>query len=675
MENNQIYEEIIQKALTPVTVIDSFPLGRVTLNLMSNHAIMYQLDKEDIDWFYTKARVKDGRSIDSRTADIISYEITKTESTYCLWITYGENDLLLKQNFTVSEDDPYFKTKILLEDQRKETETNYLVPLDFIYPKSTCKELFLSLNQKMLFVPYDNDMWVNYESTYLKSDLVSYDVSCIFNEDTNQGLLIGALDFDVWKNAVACSGYDARVFQAICGYTSAATHDSMEHGVIAQKEVASSNFICGYFENIMDALEFYGQLSSNPNRLRWNHGTVFGWNSYSALTMYTTLDHFDTTSRFFQEELPNFCNEDSVAYINLDAVFGLDPIRLRNSIEEIHARGQKAGTYLAPLAHIPLLDELPLYSDPSMKRKDIILKMPDGENYHPIDGKYPIDITIPEAEMDLRLQLRKIVAAGFDYLKIDFLSHGAVEGIRHNKNLKTGRQALLYFYNILLEELDPEKIDREIFISSSIAPLYPCGFAHARRCSCDAFGHHEDVRYVLNALTFSYWASGNLYEFNDPDHTVLFRSLVDGRAISCENEAKSRYIASTISGTVMLLSDNYGPGENAEEIKACRERTQKLANSKEVNAVAAKHKAFRPIHLKDRCNVFYLLDKEENYLAVFNYTDQKEAVKVKAEAIKAPAYGKLINLYDISEISEYQKEICVELEAYSAELFQIKSIG
>ena len=49
-----------------------------------------------------------------------------------------------------------------------------------------------------------------------------------------------------------------------------------------------------------------------------------------------------------------------------------------------------------PLSHLPVLNEVPLLGTPSMKRKDILLKTPDGLDYPPIDGKYPIDITIPE---------------------------------------------------------------------------------------------------------------------------------------------------------------------------------------------------------------------------------------------------------------------------------------
>ena len=65
--------------------------------------------------------------------------------------------------------------------------------------------------------------------------------------------------------------------------------------------------------------------------------------------------------------------------------------------------------------------------------------------------------------------------------------------------------ALNYAYSVLSEKID--RAGREIFVSLSIAPLFPTFLGHSRRCCCDAFGHHEDVRYVLNALNFAWWTN------------------------------------------------------------------------------------------------------------------------------------------------------------------------
>lgn len=43
-------------------------------------------------------------------------------------------------------------------------------------------------------------------------------------------------------------------------------------------------------------------------------------------------------------------------------------------------------------------------------------------------------------------------------------------------------------YQFIDELLKPEKTGKPFFISLSIAPLFPNGYGHARRFSCDAFG-------------------------------------------------------------------------------------------------------------------------------------------------------------------------------------------
>ncbi|MBR5754560.1 MAG: hypothetical protein IKX97_01880, partial [Erysipelotrichaceae bacterium] len=540
--------------------------------------------------------------------------------------------------------------------------SNELVPMDFVYPHVESEELFLSLEEKMICVPYDNDMWVHYDSLPLRPGRTSYDVTAIYDDRNMKGMIIGALDFDTWKNAIVCSAYDARSFRAVSGIADAQTHDHLPHGYLEGKEITSSRFICGFYDDVRDGLEEYGRLCINGNGVyHWDHGVPFGWNSYSALTLMTRLKDVETAGDFIHEDLENFRSEDGATYINFDSVINIDRNRLIKLIKKLHGRNQKVGWYLNPLSHLSINDDVQLKGS-KKHYKDILMRNDDGSLYPPIDNKYPIDITIPEAELDLRLKLREIVDLDFDYLKIDFLSHGAVEGKRYDRNIRTGRQALTYFYEIIKEELDPEKIGREMFISFSIDPLFPCGYSHARRSCCDSFGHVEDVRYVLNSLTYGFWTNGTLYQFCDPDHTVLFNSLVDGRKDTTLAEARSRYNASIISGTVMLLSDDYRKDE-------AKERTLKLANNKKLNELARLNKAFRPLTLSDTSNVYYLNDNND-YLAVFNFGDKTQTFEIDPSEINVRKKGTLLNL-NTNKRSAYQKIIKVDLKPYDSAIFKV----
>ena len=643
-------------------IIKTITFSRISLDFYNNNAIMFKLDNKPINWFYSLAKTRK-QVIDTRTAKKTSIKINKTRNKAFIDVFYKQDNLKLIQHFEIEKDKNYFTIQLIISSD-KTIESNYLVPLDFIYPSDICNELFLSLEEKMLLVPYDNDMWVKYETTYLRPGRTSYDLTAIFDDKSNNGLLIGALDFDTWKNAIKCSAYDARSFYALSGIADENTHDHLEHGYLKAKQIKSSRFICGFYDDIRSGLEQYSKIVINPNGIyKWKHGVPFGWNSYSALTLDTTIENVSAAADFIYNNLNSFKSENGVTYINFDAVENIEEKDIRKLIDKLHSRNQKVGWYMNPVSHLESQNDVPLLGSDKY-RKDILLKNTDGSNYPKIDNKYPIDITIPEAEKDFRLTLRWFVKMGFDYIKLDFLSHGALEGKHHNKKIKTGRQALMYFYNIVLEELDPKKINKEIFISSSIDPLFPNGYSHSRRSSCDAFGHHEDVRYVLNSLTYSYWTNNTLYQFNDPDHTVLYHSKVDGRKSTSINEARSRYNASIISGTVMLLSDDYGP-KNTSITKNTKKRALEFANNKNLNDLARLNIAFKPITLSNTSNVFYT----DNYFAVFNYENRNTTIEIDPKDIKFKKQGLLLNL-NTNKKHKYKDRIKINLKPYDSYIFK-----
>lgn len=166
-----------------------------------------------------------------------------------------------------------------------------------------------------------------------------------------------------------------------------------------------------------------------------------------------------------------------------------------------------------------------------------------------------------------------------------------------------------------------QKLMQSVF-SLSIAPLFPHGYGHARRFACDAFGRNEDVEYTLNAETYSWWQNGRLYSFNDPDHICLLRSFEMERDSSL-GEARARYTASVISGTVMMLSDDY-------ERPEARERAMQLATNREVNEVARSGVAFCPVSSNGgfACDTYTAVINGKHYLAVFHWEDTKEVKAV-----------------------------------------------
>lgn len=668
-----IIEKLADKLLySPPKILEEFALGRSGVQLLQNGEAFYLQDGVRIRNFHSSASVDDGRSVNTRTAkrtkvateDIVD-ELGKGKKIISVFI---KNGLELTQMITLRENGE-IGVQIALHDKEKTTRTRYLAPIDAPYPDASGKRLFLSLDQKMLVVPYDNDMWVRYESAVPCPGRSSYDVTAIFDETSFEGLVIGALDFDVWKNAISWSAYDARALYAYSGVADAVTHDTLPHAAVCGDVVASARFVMMWCDNVKRGLENFGSMCAtlHPPR-KWSGKTPFGWNSFSALSIGVTVAHWKEAGDFIKNELPEFCDEDGVSFINLDAAFGLGNDKIKKTVDELHKRGQKAGWYCAPMSAPTFIPFVPASGTLTPLSKFFLCDY-SGKPLPKIDNFVPLDVTHPLWEKHARNSIKKIVELGFDYIKFDFLSHGAVEGQHYLKNY-TGRMALNYAYNIIEDEL--KKANREIFVSLSISPLFPYFLGNARRCCCDSFGHYDDVRYVLNALNFGWWTNGRLYNFNDPDHLSLYNSVVDGRTPSTLEEARSRYNAGIISGTLMMLSDNYGPSGDSELIANSRQRAKQLANNAALNEVARLNRAFVPVELSDGTSPFYTLShNNRHFAALFNFSSEERVLSLNAERGGLPTAATAVSLNDGSTVL-YVDELSVKLRGFDSVIFEIK---
>ena len=171
-------------------------------------------------------------------------------------------------------------------------------------------------------------------------------------------------------------------------------------------------------------------------------------------------------------------------------------------------------------------------------------------------------------------------------------------------------------------------------------------------------------------MTYSFWTNNSLYQFNDPDHTVLYHSLVDGRSNTSLNEARSRYNASIISGTVMLLSDNYGPDKNKKLVRNSKNRALRLANNKKLNELSRQNKAFIPVYMNDTSHLYYLAQKEK-YFALFNFSESIKSFTINPKQIHFPKDGTILDM-NTNKTHTYNKTINITLKPYDSRIFQMK---
>ena len=680
--------ELYRKLRQPPEVVARFDGAKTAVEMLSNGSFVYYQNGEKIIGAHSSARVKDGRRVNTRTAKRCGSEIVDACDVFgkgkTVVNTFEEEGLVLTQRITMYDDADFLNVQIALKDTIKLTETNYLSAFETIYPDWTYKPLFLSLDQKMLLTPFDNDMWVRYESTPPRPGRTSYDVTAIYDERSNEGLVIGAVDFDTWKNAIQWAFNDARCVVAFSGVADASTHDTLPHGTIRGEQVASARFIVKWCADVRRGMEEYGTLCTKVVPARPWHGKVpFGWNSYSALAGVFKLKHWEEAGDYIHEELPEFGDEDGVTYINIDgARFNDDEmVELKEYVDTLHARGQKAGWYCAPCISHRAFGAFMKVAGTDTPISELFLKDFEGRIMPSMDSSTPLDVTHPLWEVHARNTVKRLVDLDVDYIKIDFLSHACVEGDFYNKDIRTGRQAINLAYSIISDEIN--KADKEIFVDLSIAPIFPYFLGHARRSCCDTFGHYDDTRYALNALNFGWWESGTIYAYGDPDHCALYHSTVDGRPVTTEIEAKSRLNMSVISGTVLLLSDNFGPVLSAEDhpyrpdyddaaiVQGARERVKKLVNNKALMEVARIGKAFVPLYLKsDTTNIYTLKHEGRCFCALFNFEPDKQTVGFAPAQAGFPESGK-IKCLNCGKEFEYDGCISAELEGYDSVIYEI----
>lgn len=565
----------------------------------------------------------DGRSVDSRTAGLA--EKSQSEAGGLILVFQADNGLILSEHLEIDGNGIPSAYAILSEKNGDEVEMRRITALVIQAGKDNPLRLWKSIWTKMLLTPYDNTMWLRYEAQPLRAGRKSYDLTVLFMDDDREGLLVGAADFDVWKNAVICSATDAKTLDVVSGIADEGTHDSLSHGSVVGKEVSSSRFYILYGKDYRTLLEQYGDLISDRTQpLEWKEGVPFGFNSWAGLAFRLNADRYQETGRFLREELqPLGYQNQECTYVNLDAGWNVIPEeKLIRLVCELHDNGQRAGIYDAPFAFFGKDDKEEIPGVPGHCFGEILLKDPCGNPLPRVDGAIPYDVTHPIWQQYTQWKLERFVRWGFDYIKVDFMSHGGMEGCHYNKSVRTGRAAISLGYQFLDNRLSERETGRPFFISLSIAPLFPNGCGHARRFSCDAFGTNEDVEYVLNAQTYAWWQSGRLYHYNDPDHICLLRSFGMERD-STPGEARARYTASAIAGTVMMLSDDY-------ERPQAKERTRSLACNRQINEIAASAVSFRPVEAADASasHAFTAAIQGRQCVALFHWAKQTRRIEL-----------------------------------------------
>lgn len=522
----------------------------------------------------------------------------------------------LKQSYKFYDDKAYFLTTLKAESDSA-IKTNYMAPIAL--KRTGGLDIGASTDNRILTVPFDNDAWIRYKSQNLNRSDTSYEMTTVFNNTTRAGLVLGSVTHDTWKTGIDWKGSSNRINELAVygGAASDVTRDTLPHGSLTGTQLSSPTIMVGGFSDYRAGLEEYGRANAviaPPLELDENlpQGVPVGWNSWGAYESSLSYQDVVDVSDYFKKNLKKFNNNGNV-FINMDSYWdNLNDQQLADVVSVIKGNGQHPGIYWAPFVYWGNnMDQVVDGTDGKYKYGDIVLKDANGKPLPTLDGAYPLDVTHPGTKLRMNYFLDKFKNLGFNFIKLDFLTHGALEGQHYDPNVTTGIQA----YNEGMRYVK-DRIDGKMFISESIAPIFPSQYAHSRRISCDTYGRIGETEYMLNSLTYGFWQNGTIYTYTDPDHLALSRAAT-------LTEARSRMNSGVISGTVLLDSDNVNDPKAQEYMTA-------LYNNTDVLDLALKGKAFMPLEGNTNANAadtFVLKDGNDYYLAVFNYSSSASVNK------------------------------------------------
>lgn len=565
------------------------------------------ISKNEAQW-----GLNDDRQAFSTLSDInIEQEILNDEfgSGEKVIVTGKSNDnTTVTQTYYIYSDRDYILTDVTLRNS-SDLAINYIAPIN----SSATTKILDSGNNMHLFVPFDNDEWVRYStSKFGSSHPTSYEVTTLFNNDNRQGLVVGSIMHNQWKTGIDASTQSDNRLKSLRAYNGAAskagTRDDEPHGIVRGRKVSSSKMMIGYFADWRRGMETYADLCAivHPRLPFWG-AKPFGWNSWGVIQEKITRKQATDVSDFFADSLQSvgFYAEDGVVYIGLDSYWDNFAIRDHSAfVRRCHENGQKAGIYWTPFV------DWGNWADGTLpdgsKHADAWLRDSKG-NPMKRNGATAFDPTHPGTQARMKKQLEQFIDWGYEFIKLDFMIHGMLEGVHYDKNVYTGVQA----YNVGMQYLK-ELIGDKMFINLSIAPLFPAHYAHSRRIACDAYASLGNSEYTLNSTAYGWWLD-HCYTYSDADNVVMKGER--------EYVNRVRFTSSYITG-IVILGDEFTDAGDA----GAKERAHLLAGNNELVQMAYQTKAFYPVDAiegNNAPNFFMYTVADTTYFAGLCYSGQR----------------------------------------------------
>jgi alpha-galactosidase len=567
----------------------------------------------------------------------------------------------MEQVFYVYPGHDYFFTELYLKGAG--LKSNYMCPM-----VSNEVNINAKGDNRILFVPFDNDTFIRYNAKSLTTDIenTSSEVGAVYENQSRRGLILGSVEHMVWKTGIFGKGKSDQLKELRIwgGYSDEkVTRDKIEHGYLSGNVLKSPKVFIGYFADWRIGMEAYGKanrIEERPYVFNWTKPVPFGWNSWGVIQEKLTFEKATKVVDFFSAEIPAFRNGQT-AYIDLDSFWdnftgGMkgDYSKLKEFADYCKSKGLEPGVYWAPFTDWGWKSKRDREAEGSKYKFSEMWTKVNG-SYHDFDGARALDPTHPGTQRRVDYIIDKLKACGFKMIKIDFLGHAAAESDSFfDKSVTTGMQA----YRAGMEYL-VDRLNGQMLIYAAISPSLATGrYAHVRRIACDAWKTIKDTEYTLNSVNYGWWQT-YIYNYIDADHVVF--------ATETEGSNKARLASALVTGTLIIGDDYSGEGQWQHTAK-------KWLQDDELLKIARSGLAFMPVdgNTGDKASeLFVRRDNGYLYLAIFNYSGSPKHfnLPLKRIGLNKVSYS-MIELFNKKDM-KISKSLQFSLKNEDAAIFKV----
>ncbi len=534
-------------------------------------------------------------------------------------------------------------------------ETRNISPLTII-PEQQAYLFVPGNNPSILDVPFDNDNWVPVVTRQWPSASgMSYEFTSIYDQRSLSGLVTGSVTHDFWKTGFryGAGKETGRIdtFIVYGGATTAddkalppayggldGTHDHAPHCTMQGKTVTSPVIYLAGDTDIRKAFTAYGQVNVQlAGRSEWKGNAPFYWNSFGVEDVLgyrkVMMPPGVIKTSDIIASLDNF-NKYAPPVLSVDSYDqNIYTTSLLTSLAKYgQKKRQQMGFYFIPFSVWAWKDHLdqPL-AGTETPLSSVVLK---DNNRQPILYKagdwacYPIDPSHPAVRASIIKQIQKAKAIHATFIKIDFLTAGALESsTRYDRNIRSGMQAYSEGLKMLRSLVD-SIMGPNIFITMAISPMFPHQYAHTRFISTDVYSHLRDdqpgfphygsTAASLAAGSHMSWMQGTLWPFTNLD-VVVMKNFQNNPDIS-EQEVKVRLYAMMVMGSIL------GDGSDLRQ-KVAAERARKYLNHPAICEYFSHPAAFTPVKMSEGDSqdqqMTFFRKGDTTLLAMFNFIKDK----------------------------------------------------